>query len=190
VAVAVAGVAIATNLAAANRSAPAATPSPSPSADVALTALAARAAAVIGVDAVNNKQRRADGKGSIIMGGPQPVERGSMRGSGTATDENKSGDYLYEIACVGKGTLRARFWAEPTGAEAAKQRKVNPSRRPAVPPGAVELRVICSDNPTKATARVHAPYPRLVYVTVEPDRAAVGHAGYADLVRVPNRDGS
>lgn len=188
VAVAVAGVATTTKLVAADRSAPPAAPSPSPSASasVPLSALAARAAAAIGVDAVNNKERRAQGKGSIIMGGPHPVERANTGISGTALNENKSGDYVYEIACVGRGTLRARFWAGPSNAEADKDR----SRRSAIPSDAAELTVTCSDNPTKVTARAHAPYPRLVYVSVEPDQAAVGHAGYADLVRTPNRDGS
>jgi hypothetical protein len=194
VAVAVAGVATATNLVVANRSAAPVAPSPSPPtptlAPVALKALAGRAAAAIGVGDVDNKERRKQGKGSIIMGGSQPVDRAQSGISGTAFNENKSGDYLYEIACVGQGTLRAHFWAGPSNAETDKDRQAHPSHRFTVPPDAAELRVTCSDHPTKATARAHAAYPRLVYVSVDADQAAVGHAGYADLVRIPNRDGS
>jgi hypothetical protein len=152
--------------------------------------LAARASAAIGVDAVDNKQRRLLGKGSIIMGGPQPVDRAFMGVSGTALNENKSGDYLYEIACVGQGTLRAHFWAGLSNAEAAADLKAGLPKQSAAPPDTVELKVTCGDQPTKATARVHTASPRLVYVSVEADPAAVGHAGYADLVRVPNRDGT
>jgi hypothetical protein len=217
-AVVVGGVVTATNLVTADRAAPASTiPPSSPSAAArpsasevasvpaslsaslpvllsastraALRAMATRAASAIDLTGVTTDDGQANGKGSLVMNTSQAVDRLDFGITGAAGATDKSGDYIYEIACVGTGTLRARFWAGPSAAENARNRKVNPSRPLSVPPDAAEMRVTCGDRPAKATARVHAAYPHMVYVSVEADQTAIGKAGYADLVRTPNRDG-
>ncbi|SCL16275.1 hypothetical protein GA0070624_0975 [Micromonospora rhizosphaerae] len=183
VGLAVAGGAAVANLVDADRSAPppaAASPSPSPSALSAaqLDDLASAAAAALGTKDVDNRKPRSEGKGPIIMSGGGPVLRGDQGISGTGYSENKTGVYVFEVLCVGEGTLRARFWAGTSTANAA-------GSRPTPPPNSPDLQVPCGDEPTPATASVRAPWPERVYVSIEPDQAAVGRAAYASLVRVP-----
>jgi hypothetical protein len=181
VGIAVAGGAAVANLGDADRSAPppaAPIPSPSPSALSAaqLDGLASAAAATLGIESVDNRKRRSEGKGPILMTGNHPVLRVNPSVAATGYSENETDIYGFEILCVGEGTLRARFWGSPANA---------PGSRPAPPPGSPDLRVPCGDEPSPATASVRAPWPQRVYVWIEADQAAVGHAAVAFLVRVP-----
>ncbi len=169
------------HLATSERSAtPPAAPSPSPSPSELpaeqLDRMAATAAAALGITSVDNKQRRREGKGPILMIGSEPARRGGI--SGTGYNENKTGVYVLDVLCVGVGTLRTRFWAATSGADEAG----NPAP---IPPDAAEARVPCSDEPERVSLSVRAPWPKKVYVSIEPDQAAEGRAAHASLVRVP-----
>ncbi|MEU4441568.1 hypothetical protein [Micromonospora chalcea] len=181
VGIVVAGGFAVTHLATSERSAtPPAAPSPSPSPSELpaeqLDRMAATAAAALGITSVDNKQRRREGKGPILMIGSEPARRGGI--SGTGYNENKTGIYVLDVLCVGEGTLRTRFWAATSGADEAG----NPAP---IPPDAAEAQVPCSDKPERVSLSVRAPWPKKVYVSIEPDQAAEGRAAHASLVRVP-----
>ncbi len=178
----VAGGATVANLVDPDRSAPPPTaPSPSPSSSALsmgqLDDLASAAASALGIDAVDNRKRRSEGKGPILMGSAYPVLRSGGGIGGTGSNENKTGVYVFEVLCVGKGTLRARFWAGTSTA--------NASRNHQPPTASPDMQVPCSDEPIPATAIVRAPWPAMVYVSIEADQTAIGRAAYAFLVREP-----
>ncbi|MFC4149051.1 hypothetical protein ACFO0M_22600 [Micromonospora mangrovi] len=184
VALALAGSAGVASLVGGDRSAPppvSSTPStsPPPLSTAQLDALASEAGTALGINSIDNRKRRSEGKGPILMSSSGPILRGGPSNiSGTGYNENKTGVYVLEILCVGEGALRARFWGEPAMSGARES-------RPTPSPDSPDVRVPCGDHPTPVTASVRAPWPARVYVSVEADPTAVGRAAYARLVRVP-----
>ena len=119
VGIALAGGITVTSLVEADRSAPrpaAPSPSTSPSALSAAQLDDLKSAALAALGPVDNRERRSAGMGPVIALTFNPVRGTDPTINGTASSENKTGSYVFEILCVGKGSLRARFWAgEPPG---------------------------------------------------------------------------
>lgn len=151
---------------------PPATPSPSPSAlsKAQLDELSAAAAVALGIDRVDNRKRKLEGKPQIISSSKGPVRNYAGFG-GSASNMIKNGVYVVEALCVGEGTIRAQIWAAPQNTTAPPL------------PGAFEHRLTCGDKPTPIKVTVRAPKPNLVYVRIQADPSAVGRAAYARLTR-------
>lgn len=159
---------------------PSLSPSPAPApprlSDEELKRLEARAKTALGLDNVDNRRRRAEGKPPIVWGTSGIARRAGRVGmSGGSSSVNESGVYVIEIVCLGAGSLMLRYWGGP-------QRRAGRSPDAMPPADARDLFVPCG-APTVMTARVLAPQPNLVYASEEFDEAAVGRAAFALLVR-------
>jgi len=161
-----------------DRAAPApAAPSPSfsrpPLTEAQLKQLASEAMATLGAD-TNNADRKKAGKPAIVSSNHGPA-RPNMGTSGSATSTNKTGDYVVEIICLGEGTIRTTVWAASH----------DPQSMRTPTPDASVVSVRCGDKPAPVRVDVHAPKPKLVHVQHQADPAAVGHAVFAHIVRLP-----
>jgi hypothetical protein len=162
--------------------APASAPTATRLSDGDIDDLIARAKTLLELDNVDNRRRKAEGKGSIIshVYGALTVTRGPRMGA-SGYSENASGIYVIDVVCLGTGSMRLNYWA---GAH-----DVTGTRPPTPPPGSSSVVVPCGPE-TVTTVRVLAPRPQVVYHHIAPDEAADGRAVYALRLRLLGRDES
>lgn len=153
---------------------PPATPSPSPSAlpRAQLNELGDAAAIALGVR-YDSKKRKLAGEPQIFSGSSGPI-RDYIGVAQEASGAKKYGDFVFEVLCLGEGTIHAKVWAAAQGVW-----------NTAPPSDAIDRQVTCSDKPTPIKVNVRAPKPKIVYFVIQGDPVAVGRAACATLIREP-----